>query len=176
MDKILCAFAYSILFSKNAWKPLVFSSHTFYLCIILWLLKVECRWCIFNVLPEWLSYHYFSFIYVHRYTMWSFLLKDKSVFQRIEITWAQKLGDTDPLPQKSDRVTMKVAGWGNILNLKQKFPLAESFWYFALTLEKCLHAYRKQKCSKTDRIVSSFLRLEFICNYKEWRCQKVIFP
>lgn len=107
IDKILCAFAYSILFSESARKPLVFSSHTFYLWIIPWLLKVGCRWYIFNVLPEWLSYHYFSFIYVDRYTMWSFLLKDKSVFQKIEFTWAQKLGDTDPLPQKSDRVALK---------------------------------------------------------------------
>lgn len=43
-----------------------------------------------------------SLISISAISMWGFLLRDKSIFQRVEMNWAQELRHTDILFQKSD--------------------------------------------------------------------------
>lgn len=79
-----------------------------------------------------------------------FLLKDKSIFQRVEMNGAQELRHID--------LHQKRVGSGNTLCLRQKISLAELCRYIAMTLGKWPHMDSEQKSSETN--LCSFLRLE----------------
>lgn len=96
---------------------------------------------------------------------WGFLLRDKSIFQRVEISWAQELW-----------LTHKKSWSGNTSCLRQEIPLAESFWSLAITLGKWPHVNRERQSFETDKVVFSLKARIIFWHYKAWTCQKLIFP